>query len=326
MRAGAELGAFLDVEVHDVAGLQFVAERDPQPIPVGVDEHPPPGRGHLFDRFGADELVPLGGDLLLDPRTSVDDRAGDRPPGQLAGDPPRLGRRHRVDGRNQKPVAVIGKFVLGGPVRCDLDPVGRPAVVAQGQHGDSGPAVDRETGPLPGEVHHHDPRPAWGGVGGVRTAGGQIGESVGAGEHHPRLSRSVDLRRVLGMGKPLQELPVRILRIVDEHPDLQQIRRVEHRQVADDGPHQRGRPGRITADRDGRKRPKLNKFRAVVHQSVGPQELGQPHVTDRFEVGLGGRLRAGQFPPDGRLEQAVDRRLRADPDAGGGVELGVGRA
>ena len=44
VRAAAELRAFLDVEVHDVAGLQFVPERDLEPVAVGIGVHPPTRR------------------------------------------------------------------------------------------------------------------------------------------------------------------------------------------------------------------------------------------------------------------------------------------
>src|SRR3954452_4313608 len=73
VRTSAELSTLLDVQVHDVAGLQLMPERDPQPITVGVGEHPPPAGGDLLHRLGTDQLVPLGGDLLVYPDALVDD-------------------------------------------------------------------------------------------------------------------------------------------------------------------------------------------------------------------------------------------------------------
>ena len=70
---------------------------------------------------------------------------------------------------------------------------------------------------------------------------------------------------------------------------------MEHRQVADHRGQQTGGTRCVTADRDRRKGPQLNEFRAVVDQTVGAQELGQPHVADRLEVWLRRGLRARQL-------------------------------
>ena len=88
VRAGAELRALLDVEVHHLAGLEFMAERDTQTVLVLVGVHLPTLRQHFGHAGGADQLMPFGGDLLLlDARPLVDDGAGGRPPRQFPGDP-----------------------------------------------------------------------------------------------------------------------------------------------------------------------------------------------------------------------------------------------
>jgi hypothetical protein len=82
----------------------------------------------------------------------------------------------------------------------------------------------------------------------------------------------------------------------------------------------------VTADRDRRKGAGLQQLRAVVDEAVGAQELRHPHVADRLQVRLRGACRAREFTADIRLEQTVDGGLGADPDPGGGEEVGVGLA
>ena len=121
--------------------------------------------------------------------------------------------------------------------------------------------------------------------------------------------------------QPFDPGPGRILGIVGEHPDLKLIGCVEHGQMADHGGQQARRTGRVATDRDGRKCPQLQQFRAVVNQAVGAQELHRPHVTDRFQIGLRCGTRAGEFAADGGLEQPVHGRLVADSDPSCGVEV-----
>ena len=94
---------------------------------------------------------------------------------------------------------LVGQPVVGGAVGVDADPVRRAAVVAQRDHRDAGPAVDGEAGPAAGEVDDDDVRPAWRRVGGVRATGGQVAQSVGAGEHQPGGARGVGVGLMLGM-------------------------------------------------------------------------------------------------------------------------------
>ena len=72
---------------------------------------------------------------------------------------------------------------------------------------------------------------------------------------------------------------------------------MEHREVADHRGQQARRPVRVAADGDGRKCPQLHQFRAVVDQAVGAQELGHPHVADRFEVRLRRPCGPASSPP-----------------------------
>ena len=237
---------------------------------------------------------------------------------------PAADARHAVRHVGHQAEVLIGQPVVGGAVGVDPDAVGRAAVVSQRDHGDACPAVDGEARLAPGQVDDDDIGPARDRVGGVRAARGQIAEPVGAGEHQPRRPRRIGVGLVLHVRQPLQPRPLGVLRIVGQNPQLQQVRRMEHRQVADHRGQQPGRAGRVAADRDGRKRAQLNEFRAVVDQAVGAQELGQPHVADRLEVRLRRALRARQLTADGRLEQSVDGRLGSDPDPRRGVEVGVG--
>ncbi len=99
---------------------------------------------------------------------------------------------------------------------------------------------------------------------------------------------------------------------------------MEHRQMTDHRGQQRRGPVGVATDGDGRKCPQLNKFRAILDQAVGAQELGHPHVADRLQVRLRRALWAGQLAAGVRLEQPVHRDLGADTDPGGGVEVRVG--
>ena len=128
---------------------------------------------------------------------------------------------------------------------------------------------------------------------------------------------------VLNVRQPLEPRPVRVLRVVGEHPDLQQVRRMEHREMTDHRGQQARRAVGVAADGDRRKGPQLHQFRAVVDQTVGAQELRHPHVADGFEVRLRRALRPGELAADRRLQQPVDRGLGADADPGRRVEVGV---
>ena len=218
--------------------------------------------------------------------------------------------RHPVDSRRHKAEGLVGQPVVGGAVGVDADAVRRAAVVAERDDGDAGPAVDREARPAAGKIDDDDIRPARSGVGGVRAARGQVAQPVWAGEHHPGRARGVGVGLVLYMRQPLEPGPVRILRVVGEHPDLQQVRRMEDRQVADHRRQQSRRAVWVAADRDGRKCAQLHQFRAVVDQPVGAQELGHPHVAHRLEMRLRRSLRSGQLAADRGLEQAGRPRAR----------------
>ena len=233
-------------------------------------------------------------------------------------------RCHPVGDRGDQAERLVGQPVVGAAVGVDPDPVRRAAVVAQRDHRDAGPAVDRESGLAAGQVDDDDVRAARRGVGGVRAAGGQVAQTVGAGEHHAGGARGVGVGLVLDVRQPLEPGPVRVLGVVGEHPDLQQVRRMEHREVADHRGQQARRTGGVAADRDRRKGAQLHQFRAVVDQAVRTQELRHPHVADRLEVRLRRALRPGQLAADRRFEQPVDRGLGAEADPGSGVEVGVG--
>lgn len=164
VRPTAEFSTLLDVEGHDLAGLELVTERDLEAIRVFVGEHLPPRRCDVFDALGADQLIKLGRHLLLGAARAgllVDDGAGDRPPGQLSRDARRLLGRHVVGARRHLPELLAGQPVVGRSVLGDPDPVVRAAVVAECEHRDSGPAVGRDPGLAAGEIHDDDVGPTW---------------------------------------------------------------------------------------------------------------------------------------------------------------------
>ena len=194
-------------------------------------------------------------------------------------------------------------------------------MVAQGEHRDASPTVGRKARLAAGEVDHHHVRATGRALGCVRAAGGKVAQPLGAGVDHPGRPALIGVAGVRDVRQPFDPGPVRILGVIGEHPDLQLIGRMEHGQMADHRGQQAGCAGRIPADRDGRKGPQLQQFRAIVNQTVGAQKLHRPHVTDRFQIGLRCGTRAGEFAADGGLEQPVHGWLVADSDPGCGVEV-----
>lgn len=134
-------------------------------------------------------------------------------------------------------------------------------------------------------------------VGSVGSPGGQVGQAVRARGDHPDRPGPVGFGLVLDMWQPFQPGPVGILGVLGEDADLQQVGRMEDRQVADHRGQQSIGSRSITADRDRWKTAQLHEFRAIVDQPMGTQELDHPHVAYRLEIGLGAALLAASSPP-----------------------------
>ena len=79
VRTAAEFRTLLDVQVHDLAGLELVTVRDLEAVEVLVGEHPPTGRNYFLHALGADQLVPFRRHFFLRARAAllVDDGARD---------------------------------------------------------------------------------------------------------------------------------------------------------------------------------------------------------------------------------------------------------
>ncbi len=139
-------------------------------------------------------------------------------------------------------------------------------------------------------------------VGSVGSPGGQVGQAVRARGDHPDRPGPVGFGLVLDMWQPFQPGPVGILGVLGEDADLQQVGRMEDRQVADHRGQQSIGSRSITADRDRWKTAQLHEFRAIVDQPMGTQELDHPHVAYRLEIGLGGGAAGRQLAADRRLQ------------------------
>ena len=182
--------------MNDVAGLDLAAERDPEPVAVGVGVHPPPRGGHLLDAAGADELMPVAHGHLVAPRPLGQDGARDGPSREFAGDAAGVGRAQEIGCRRHRAVWPSRHPVVGTAGGGNPDAVGRSAVVAERDHRDARPPVGRESRPAAGQVDRDNVRALGQRVGCVRSALGQVGEHVGPGADHPDRAGGVGLSRV----------------------------------------------------------------------------------------------------------------------------------
>ena len=269
VRAHALLGRLLDVEVHQRAAL---ADPDRHPQPVARRARPPRCGGleavHVAEAEQVHEVAGAG-DLAgrrLARRHRV--QRGD-PPGEGLGGggvalvgqrTDRLLAHPQCQHRCERRVLVGGipgvghqlepqpaRVVELAPARGEVEQ--RDAVQAVGRHdvvaGRELPAVDdeqdvRRRRPLVGA----EPGPV-GQVG--RQQPGQVAERGG---HHPARPDGVGLARALGVGQPLEPVPVGQVALAREHGDDEVLGGVEGRGRADQRPGHRAGRLLVAADLD----------------------------------------------------------------------------